>query len=179
MSPPTPPQHPTDPAAGSPPRASLAVWLAVGLGAGWAPKAPGTWGTLLGLPLAWAIHQTGLFWQIAAIVALALLGAPICTIAARRLGGQKDPGAIVLDEIASLPIVFLGVDLVGFSGRTLVMLLVGFGLHRLFDITKPPPVRHLERLPDGWGVMADDTAAAAYACLTLHALLWLVQLSRT
>ncbi len=163
-----------DKTAGASLGGTLATWLAVGLGAGWAPKAPGTWGTLIGLPLAWGIHQAGLFWQLAAILTLGLVGAPICTIAARQMGGQKDPSAVVLDEIASLPIVFLGLDIVGLSWRTLAVLLAGFALHRLFDITKPPPVRQLERLPEGWGIMADDTAAAAFACLTLHLALWTV-----
>ena len=49
-------------------------------------------------------------------------------------------------------------------------------LFRVFDILKPPPVRALERLPDGWGVMADDVAAAAYACVALHLVLWLAGL---
>ena len=160
------------PKAAQTPVGQLAVWLATGLGVGWIRPAPGTWGTLAGLPLAWAIHQASLGWQIAAIVALGLVGVPVCTTATRCMGRGKDPGAVVLDEIASLPIVFLGIDLTARSTGTLVMLLLGFGLHRLFDITKPPPARQLERLPEGLGVMADDWAAAAYACLALHAVLW-------
>jgi len=84
------------------------------------------------------------------------------------LGGSKDNQAIVWDEIASMPIVFLLVPMTGWT-----VAVVGFALHRLFDITKPPPARQLERLPDGLGVMADDWIAALYACLALAALAWL------
>jgi phosphatidylglycerophosphatase A len=94
---------------------------------------------------------------------------PICTIAAEQLGGKKDPGAIVLDEIVSLPVTFFLVE------RELLVhplvMLIGFGLHRLFDITKPPPARQLERLPNGLGIMADDMAAGVYSCIALHLIL--------
>ncbi len=124
-----------------------------------------------GLPLAWAISLLpNIAWQLLVIVAVCIAGIPICTIAARKLGGLKDPGCIVLDEIASLPITFFLVPHELLS-RPLV-LLIGFALHRLFDITKPPPARQLERLPEGLGIMADDWAAGAYSCLALHAILW-------
>ena len=54
------------------------------------------------------------------------------------------------------------------------ILLLGFGLHRLFDISKPPPVRNVEKLPDGLGIMSDDVIAAVYGCLLMHLLVWLV-----
>jgi phosphatidylglycerophosphatase A len=104
----------------------------------------------------------------AAVVVICLLGVPICSAAARRLGGLKDPGCIVLDEIASLPIVFLGPGLELASWQ---VALAGFLLHRLFDITKPPPARQLESLPAGLGIMADDWAAAIYANLSLRLLM--------
>lgn len=142
---------------------SPAVWLATCLGVGlWAP-APGTAGAVWGSLLAWGIsYLPGLAWQVVAIVTVNLVGIPLCTAAGRALGGQKDNQAIVWDEMASMPIVFLLVPLNGW-----VVGLVGFGLHRLLDITKPPPARQLERLPDGLGVMADDWMAAAYACVAL------------
>ncbi len=149
-----------------------AVVLATGFWVGRIPFAPGTWGTLLGLPLAWGISWLpGMSLQAAVIVAICLASIPICTIAARQLGGKKDPGCIVLDEIASLPITFFLVPREVLE-RPLVMA-AGFALHRLFDITKPPPARQLERLPDGLGIMADDWAAGVYSCLALHGLLWL------
>jgi phosphatidylglycerophosphatase A len=148
-----------------------AVFLATGLWSGRMPAAPGTFGALLGLPLAWGISLISSEWlQALVIVAICAAGVPICTAAARRLGGQKDPGAIVLDEIASLPITFFLVP--HDTWRQPLVVLIGFALHRLFDITKIPPARQLERLPTGLGIMADDWAAGVYSCLVLHAILW-------
>lgn len=143
----------------------VSVWLATGLGIGLVAPAPGTIGALLGLAWAW-----GLAGNLAALrltTALGVIaGVWLCGHAARRLGGN-DPQAIVWDEIATVPLVFLVCPAGG------VWLLVGFALHRLFDIGKPWPCRRLERLPGGWGIMADDVAAAVYAGLSLRLLLWL------
>jgi len=150
----------------------IAVWIATGLGVGLVCPAPGTFGTAIwGLPLAWAVGQLpGIGWQIGAIVAAVLMGIPIATAAGRTLGGKKDNQAIIWDEIATTPIVFLIVPLTNWKVAAL-----GFLAHRLFDITKPPPARQLEVLPDGLGVMADDCVAAIYACLLMAALAWGVQ----
>lgn len=142
------------------------VWLATGFWAGFFPTAPGTVGSLWGLPLAWGLSFLPLAGQLATIALLFAASVPLCTRAARELG-RKDPGQIVWDEIVSLGVVFLGVPV---QGPTL---LVGFLLHRLFDISKPPPIRRLEQLSDGLGIMADDMLAGAYACGALHGLLWL------
>jgi phosphatidylglycerophosphatase A len=147
-----------------------AVVLATGFWLGRFPVAPGTFGALLGLPLAWGVSFIDSPWlQAAAIAAMFVASVPVCTIAAEQLGGRKDPGAIVLDEIVSLPVTFFLVP------RELLVqplvILIGFGLHRLFDITKPPPARQLERLPSGLGIMADDIAAGIYSCIALHLIL--------
>lgn len=145
----------------------LCVLLATGLGLGRFPKAPGTFGTLGGIPLAWAIAQLpGLTQQSLAIVAVCIVGIPICTRAARALGGAKDPGAIVLDEIASLPITLWALPIDDWR-----VLALGFALHRLFDITKPPPAAQLEQLPAGLGIMADDWIAGLYSHLLLRLIL--------
>jgi phosphatidylglycerophosphatase A len=107
-------------------------------------------------------------WQVVAIAALLLVGVPLCTAAGRALARGKDPGAIVWDEIASVPIVFLAVPITNWR-----VAFAGFFLHRLMDTTKPPPARQLERLPEGLGVMADDVAAGVYAGLALFLLAWL------
>ncbi len=153
---------------------SPAVWLATGLGIGLLAPAPGTVGTaLLGMPLAWAVGRLqGVGWQILAIVALIAVGIPLCTAAGEALGGKKDNRAIVWDEIVTVPIVFLLVPLSGW-----MVALIGFLLHRLMDITKPPPARQLEQLPDGLGVMADDVMASVYAGLALAGLAWLDHLA--
>ena len=151
----------------------IAVWLATGLGIGLVSPAPGTVGGLWGLPLAWAICQLpSTAAQLLVIVVIGLAGVAICAAATRALGGEEDPGAIVIDEIAALPIVFLGVGTAGFA-----VWLAGWLLFRLFDIAKPWPIRGFEKLPGGWGVMADDWVAAAMAGVSLHGLLWLGHLA--
>ena len=146
-----------------------AVWVATGMGVGLVSPAPGTVGGLWGLPLAWAIGcLPTAAAQILAIVLVGVAGVAICSAAARALGGSKDPQAIVLDEIAALPIAYLGV-----AQKNLPIWITGWLLFRLFDITKPWPIRRYERLPGGLGIMADDWMAAVYACGVLHGLLWM------
>lgn len=145
-----------------------AVFLATGTWLGRSPVAPGTVGTLWGIPLAWGIGLLPSVWiQVGVILAICAVGVPLCTAAVRRLGGAKDPGCIVFDEIASLPITFFLVPM-----NHWMVVVVGFLLHRLFDITKPPPARQLEALPEGLGIMADDWAAGVYSNLALQLLVW-------
>ena len=117
--------------------------------------------------MAWGLGHLHLGIQVATIILLFAIGVPICTSAARSMG-KKDPGAVVWDEIVTVPIVFLGVPMTSVG-----IVAVGFALHRLFDIVKPPPARQLERLPDGLGIMADDVAAGLYGCGSLHLLMWI------
>jgi phosphatidylglycerophosphatase A len=144
--------------------------LATGFGLGYIPKAPGTFGSLLGIPLVWGIQRLSLpLAEPLAAGLLFLIGIPICSAGARLLG-SKDPGAVVFDEIAAFPVVFLGVPL------NLVTGAIGFVLFRLFDILKPWPARPLERLPAGLGIMADDFVAALYAAAALRLIDWCVPL---
>lgn len=159
-----------------PPRRTLAVWLATGLGVGLVMPAPGTFGALWGLPLAYAYHLLpGPVWPWIAAAAVLAIGVPVCTKAADDLG-MKDPGPVVWDEFATVPLVFLFVPFAG-PGSSLWIPILGFALHRLFDITKPWPCNWLERLPGGWGVMLDDVAAAFYAAGSLWLLVWLKELA--
>ncbi|MEM6331499.1 MAG: phosphatidylglycerophosphatase A [Planctomycetota bacterium] len=152
-----------------------AIWLATGLGVSRDTPAPGTVGAIWGIPLALAITQLpGWGWQLAAVGGLIALGGPICGQAARdlvRIGeasDDKDSQSITWDEFSTVPLVYLFAPEGCWCGPWLVG---GFALHRLFDITKPWPCRQLERLPGGWGIMADDVAAAIYAGAS-YALLW-------
>lgn len=157
-----------------------AVWLATCGGIGWAPWAPGTFGSLVGVPLSIAIGAAATWVGTAAGLAssvsvAALEGAiiamlfaasvPIATRAAKLLG-TKDPGPVVIDEVIAVPLVLIVVPP---SDRGWLVLAAAFVLFRFFDILKPPPCRQLERLPDGLGIMADDMAAAVYGagCLAL------------
>ena len=148
----------------------LAVWIATAGGVGRAPVAPGTWGSLLGIPLACGIALLpGVWLQAGVLIALAVAGVPICALAVKRLGGPKDPSCIVLDEVVGMAATLFLID----TTRPLP-LLAGFLLFRLFDILKPSPVRDVEALPHGWGIMADDLVAALYANISLRLVLWLV-----
>ena len=148
--------------------ASPRHWLACGFGIGLAPVAPGTFGSLPGLLLAWGLVTLGGSWALAAgIVVVVVLGTWSAHALSARLG-LKDPGVIVVDEIAGQMLTLLGMKL------TAPTLAAGFLLFRIFDVLKPPPARQLEALPGGFGIMADDLAAGAYANLALRvALAWL------
>ena len=135
--------------------------------------APGTWGSLAGL-LYFAI-----FYQRASIGAI-LVGTAIAAYVAVGICGEaeirlrkKDPGAVVLDEVIVMPLCFLGWKTLLAHVPAWALLLAGFALFRFFDIVKPYPIRQLQVLPAGWGVVADDVAAALAACATLHVGLWL------
>lgn len=139
------------------------VVIAHGFGLGLLKPAPGTWGSLLGIPLAWGLgrldHQTAiLIW-----LALFLLGVVACDAAARHFA-KKDPGQCVIDEYVAMGLIAILMPL-GLFG-----LLMMFAAFRLFDIWKPWPIKQFEKLPGGWGVMADDVVAALYAT----GLLWLL-----
>jgi phosphatidylglycerophosphatase A len=135
--------------------------LAFGLGTGLAPKAPGTFGSLFGVAIAWWTLPLGLELRIVVAIALIVSGFWICGESARRMGVHDHPG-IVWDEIAAMYLVFL----VAPPGITAWAL--GFGLFRLFDIWKPWPIRDLDhRLGGGPGIMLDDIVAALYAVVLL------------
>jgi len=150
-----------------------AVWLATCGGIGRAPLAPGTWGAAAGIALALALGAAGLppAAEAGVVAAICLAGIPICTAAARRLGRGSDPGAIVYDEMASVPLGLLAVPAAARSSLPAAagVLVAAFLLHRLFDIWKPFPCRQLERLPAGLGIMADDWGAAAWMAVVLAA----------
>jgi len=103
--------------------------------------------------------QTGLILLLAALAIL--VGIPAATRAARAVS-KKDPGFIVIDEVAGQLISLIAVPL---SWKSL---LLGFILFRGFDILKPPPIRALERLPEGTGIVLDDVGAGLYALAVMH-----------
>ena len=154
-------------------RSRWAVWLASGLGIGLATPAPGTIGGLWGVLLVCAISPLRPVGAPLAIsCALALMAVLICQRAARALANGSDPGAIVLDEIVALPFCDARVYPV-----TWIKILMAYVLFRVFDIGKPFWVRWAERLPGGWGIVADDIVAALSACVVLHVLLSLATLA--
>lgn len=155
----------------------IATALATGLGVGLRMPAPGTFGSLWGIPIWMLVSQLPSHtWQIATLAAFFLIGIPICTLAGRDLLRRgwttepKDAQSIVWDEFATVPMVYAFSPAATMGSAYLIWFAIGFGLHRLFDITKPWPCKHLEKLPDGLGVMADDLVAAIYAGLVYLAL---------
>ena len=138
------------------------VLLAHGFHFGSVRKAPGTVGSLWGPVLIWALQSisTHPLFMFASGVALFLVGVPICAAGVRHYQ-KKDPGHVVFDEIAAFPIVFLFVPIMWETA------IAGFLFFRFFDILKPWPVRQVERIPGGWGIMADDQFAGLYAGVLL------------
>ncbi len=146
-------------------RASRTAWLlAVFFGAGLSPVAPGTAGSLAAIVLAWLMaHYAGWGQTHFIILSLAALG-PAVWAAHRAASGSrdKDPGWVVIDEVAGQWVAVAGLSVYNWKS-----LLAAFLLFRLLDILKPPPVRWLERIPGGAGIVADDVAAGAIAALVL------------
>jgi phosphatidylglycerophosphatase A len=151
-----------------PPSRHKTLWawtLATFFGAGLLKPGPGTYGSIGALVLwygaAHVIQPTFLTLAVAttiAAIAVTLIGIPAATIVARE-SGRKDPGMIVIDEAAGQLIALIAVP-ADWKHAALSLL-----LFRLFDIVKPPPVRQLERLPEGTGIMMDDVAAGGLALL--------------
>ena len=141
----------------------LTLLLAEGFGLGRIPFAPGTFGSLWGILIGWGLWRlrTSPVERIVFCGVLFLPGIAICQRAA-ELRKVKDPGSIVWDEITAFPMVY------AFATLNWTWLIVGFVLFRFFDIVKPWPVRQLEQLPGGLGIITDDVVAGMYAaaCLT-------------
>jgi phosphatidylglycerophosphatase A len=184
-------------------RPRLALAIATGFGLGYIPLAPGTWGSLLGLALAWALRNhravspflpprgllgiggleidSSVVYSIVVALGLAAVGAWASGRAEKHFG-QRDPQKVVIDEVSGQMIALFGAgwlltltdDSISHASPLIVLvapnwkyLLLGLILFRVFDIWKPFPVRQAERLPGGWGIMADDWLAAGYAVLGL------------
>ena len=141
--------------------ASPVHFLALGFGAGLAPFAPGTFGSLVGLVFALALAPLGFGWNLAACALAVLAGIWICGESARRLGVHDHP-AIVWDEVAGMMIAMLAAPQ-GWWGAVLA-----FALFRLFDIAKPWPIREIDHgMPGGTGIMLDDVMAGLLAAAGL------------
>jgi len=172
------PTHSNDRSAGVPPavagasrpRAPLwATLVATFFGVGRIKPGPGTWGSLATV-IVWALASSRIpvasrTWAtIAAAAVVTLIGIPAATLVARS-SGLKDPQFVVIDEVAGQLVTLIAVPL---GWKTF---LAGLILFRVFDIWKPFPIRRLERLPEGTGIVVDDLGAGLYALAVMHLLL--------
>ncbi|MGB7310787.1 MAG: phosphatidylglycerophosphatase A [Candidatus Acidiferrales bacterium] len=170
------------PAAAGKPR--FALFIATACGLGYIPKAPGTWGSLVGVAFAYLNvyaaninlrfdtvpangHWSDRAWsfllnQIGLALVVAVVGLWAASEASKYFG-EKDPQRVVVDEVSGQSIAYLGLFTAGPILHSWKYFLLGFILFRAFDIWKPFPARQAESLPGGWGIMADDWIAGIYA----------------
>ncbi len=141
--------------------------LALGLGSGLARRAPGTFGTLAGLPFLPVFGLIGLPGALLLLLLTAVVGVFICAHASRVMG-LDDPGCIVWDEMVGLWVTLFALPL------SLPVVIGGFVLFRLFDIFKPWPISWCDRhIKGGLGIMVDDLLAGLCAAGVLRVLLWM------
>lgn len=145
----------------------LLAYARVGF-AGKSPVAPGTCGSLVAIVLAPFLFMPLPFWGRVLLLLFVLITGTIASARAEEVLGEKDPSEVVIDEVLGQWITCLP-----FASLALWEYVAAFALFRLFDITKPWPVRQLERVGGGLGVMIDDAAAGVYALLCLSLLHWL------
>jgi phosphatidylglycerophosphatase A len=148
-----------------------ATLVATFFGAGRLRPGPGTWGSLAAALLWWAIalqlpEPARLPVIILLIILVTAVGIPAATLEARGCG-KKDPSHVVIDEVAGQLVTLIACPI------HWKPLLAGFILFRAFDILKPPPIRSLEKLPEGTGIVVDDLGAGVYGLIVLQLLLHL------
>lgn len=140
---------------------TLGVLVATAGGAGYAPFAPGTFGSIVGVAVYWLVRSQPVAVQAGALLAIAIVGVWAGDIAVRHFG-RDDPSQVVIDEVAGQLLTLLATGATGWG------ILVGFIAFRALDIWKPWPARSLERLHGGGGIMADDLMAGVYGQLVIR-----------
>lgn len=143
-------------------RERAVLFMATGFCIGTVPFAPGTLGSLIGLPICYLIFRLNIVLSVLSAI-LFVLFAIWTASAAEKILKEKDPGKIVIDEIAGIIVTFVGLPF------TLETVISGFVIFRVFDILKPFPIRMLERnVSGGTGVVLDDVLAGIYSNLILR-----------
>jgi phosphatidylglycerophosphatase A len=138
----------------------LSSWFGVGL----IPVAPGTWGTLAAVPLFLGMHYIGVLYSVIFLIVFIPMAVWVSGIT-KRLLGRDDPPEVVIDEAAGFMLALFHLPLSWGS------LTLGFLLFRFFDILKPFPIRRLEKIGGGLGIVADDLVAGVYANFCVRVLL--------
>jgi phosphatidylglycerophosphatase A len=150
-------------------RRKLAFVIATWFGCGYAPAGPGTAGSAAAILIAWVVQHWfgfGAAWFALWAAIATIVGIPAATIVARSLN-RKDPGIVVVDEVAGQWLTLSAAAALNWK-----VYLAAFLLFRLFDIWKPVPIRQLERLPEGTGIVVDDLMAGVYGALVLLLARW-------
>jgi phosphatidylglycerophosphatase A len=148
----------------------MARLIASWFGSGFLPGAPGTWGSLAALPLAWVIVIYAGDWALLVAANLLFYIGWVAAHLAIRDQSDQDPGWIVIDEVVGqwLALIALPLNIFAYA--------IGFALFRLFDIWKPWPIRAVERhCGGGFGIMIDDVLAAIYALVVIVIGRWLLE----
>ena len=152
-------------------------WIATCFGLGWLPVAPGSWGSLppalaFGLLMYAGVPAAALVAMMAMMLAAGCVACILCAPASIAAKGDDDPGEVVMDEFAAQALTFLALPLLAARSlcgwESLVVASLGFLAFRVIDITKPWPIRELERLPAGWGILADDLAAGVCSAILVY-----------
>lgn len=143
----------------------LAFLIATWFGCGYFPAGPGTVGSLAAVAIAFLLHQYFQWSGLALLLLAVILLWPSIWAASRvaRAIAKEDPGLVVVDEVLGQWVTLAGASTLNWKS-----FLIGFGLFRLFDIWKPWPVRKLEALHGGTGIIADDIAAGIYGAIVLY-----------
>jgi phosphatidylglycerophosphatase A len=149
-------------------RERLIKFIATGFGVGYAPIAPGTVGSLLGVGYWWLLTR-GNVWVYWLVFAAGVAFAVWCAGEAAEALRRPDPPCVVIDEIAAMPLALAGLGVQPWK------IVVGFLWFRLFDVWKPTPVRQTQAFSGGVGIVLDDLLAALYACGATHAVVWAVE----
>ena len=140
------------------------MFIATGCYSGYLPKAPGTWGSLVGLLLFFLLHTLNLQIYLAVVAAIFVIGT-FAAGEAEKIMDRKDPGLVVIDEIVGMLITMIAIP------ATPLAMALGFILFRIFDIWKPFPVNFFDqRFHGGLGIMLDDIMAGIYSLVILQVL---------
>jgi phosphatidylglycerophosphatase A len=144
-------------------------YLSCGLGSGLLPRMPGTWGSLIAIPFFYVLNKLPL-WQYGLVLLITFaIGVALCGYSEKAFH-KKDHSSIVWDEMVGMWITLCHAPF------RLDVLIIGFILFRVLDITKPWPINWLQKhLPGGWGVMADDAAAAIIAFALLQGWIYIIR----
>ena len=141
-------------------------FFGTGFGSGYAPVAPGLFGSVVGLGYWWLLDSVSsplvywLIWTLSLVIALWSADRAAISF------NQKDPSRVVIDELVAVPLALLGL------GNYWWEVAAAFILFRVFDVWKPGIIRRSQNLPGGYGIVCDDLLAGLYACATCHAIFW-------